>query len=141
MGSTASICSNTIKNGPYTLPVEDQIIEAPSKLSLEVQRVTITKDVTITMMYRSYWYSYCYNGGSLDPNTGCDEFVKQYLPSYEEATEWINENKCSVGNDCKDCWGSDSRACLEATYASKHWTDGKELEKTSNNNHFACHFF
>lgn len=72
---TTTICSNTIKTGPYTLPLEEEIIEIPSKLFLKAVRIKITKDVTIAMMYRAYWSSYCYNGGSLDPNTGCEESI------------------------------------------------------------------
>lgn len=137
--ANSSICSNNIKTGPYTLTFDEQEINVPSKRTLTIERARITKNVEIAMMYRSYYSSYCYNGGSLDPNTGCDVGITQILPDYEESSQWIKQNMCSVGYDCTNCWGSDAQACLEAKTRPRYWTNGKEIIKHANNNHFPFH--
>lgn len=134
----ANMCSKTAK-GPYQLAKDDIQYTAPSKINMLVERVRIIKDVRLAVMHRAYWTSYCYNGGSLDGNTGCYNGVTQLLPDYEESKKWIAENKCYVGSDCRDCWGRDSGACLAPEKAEKHAVVAKELERSQNNNHFAFH--
>lgn len=133
------LCSGANKKGPFTFAKDNTIYSAPSKTTIMIERARIIKDVELTIMYRSYYKSYCYNGGALDPNTGCYNGINQYLPSYEESTAWIHEDKCYVGSDCKDCWGSESDACKNPEAASKHSVKGKELERYESNNHFAFH--
>lgn len=132
-------CSSSIKQGPYTLEKPMLNMTVPTRHKLVFQRVWIDKDVELTIMYRSFWSSYCYMGGNIDPNTGCYRGITQDLPSYQEADEWIQNQKCKIGNDCTDCWGSDSDACIDPTNNKNIWTTGKELEKKENNNHFFCH--
>lgn len=132
-------CSSTARKGPYKLDQERVKIDAPSKSSLEIERARVTRDAVIVMLHRSYYKSYCYNGGPLDPNTGCYDGLTNQLPSYTETTEWVQRNKCSVGPDCTDCWGRDADRCLRPEEATKRWVEEKEMVKSSNNNHFTQH--
>lgn len=132
-------CSDTDKKGPYSLKNQKLKITVPSKLVMEIERIRIIEDVEITMFYRSYWQSYCYQGGALDGNTGCFKSIKQYLPGFEETNQWLFRNKCSVGYDCNDCYGYDSDFCNGQVYADQRWVDQKELQRNANNDHFAHH--
>lgn len=134
-----SICSNSIKQGPYVFEQPMLEISIPSKHQLLVTRLTVTKDVEIAILSRSFWKSYCYMGGSIDPNTGCYRSIVQDLPSNKEANEWIKHNKCLIGRDCTDCWGTDAQACIDPKRKKELWVEGKELEKHENNNHFLFH--
>lgn len=134
----SNLCGTQSK-GPYILPIYKNEINAPTRSTIQVERAQVVKDVELTLMYRSFWTSYCYNGGALDGNTGCINNLRQKLPDYEESAKWIEKQACSVGPDCKACWGSDSQVCLKPEELPQTWTKGKELEKLSNNNHFAFH--
>lgn len=138
--ASGTLCSTTVKKGPYKLlQDEGPQFKTPSRRIMEVERATIIQDAEITIMYRALWKSYCYNGGSLDWNTGCFSGLTQYVPTDEETTEWISRNECSVGWDCTDCYGSDSDACNNPEQAMNKWVKGKEMHKLQNNNHFAMH--
>lgn len=137
--SEASLCSNAARKGPFEFQEETAKIITPARTTFTAQRIRVTQDVELAVLYRSYWKSYCYNGGALDGNTGCFNGVTQAVPSYEESKKWIEAGKCAVGPDCADCWGNDAKACLEIDAAAKHMINGKELTKTVNNNHFAFH--
>lgn len=143
MGIVGSVgttpCSKTTKKGPYSFKHEPTQVITPSKRNITMERIRITQDVELTMVHRSYWTSYCYNGGALDPNTGCINQLTQDLPKAEEISEWLKKQQCAVGPDCTDCWGSDARICLKPGSTGKHWVAGKELTKGSNNNHFPFH--
>nr|APG77884.1 hemagglutinin [Hubei earwig virus 1] len=68
------------------------------------------------IMTRSYWSSFCYNGGSLDPNTGCVINSKQLNPKRKEAIMWKEKEMCLVGNICRmegPCWGSEAEKCKD----------------------------
>lgn len=132
-------CNSEIRKGPFQIEQKKLDITAPSKLTLTIERSRVTEDVEIALMYRSYWKSYCYNGGSLDWNTGCFNDMNQLLPSYEEATEWIRREQCSVGAECTDCWGSAAQQCIAPETHENVWVKSKELEKITSNNHFAFH--
>lgn len=132
-------CSSRDRKGPFELDQQRTKISAPSKIVVQLERVQVTRDATIAILERSYYQSYCYQGGPLDPNTGCFNEIKQSLPGYEEASEWVAKNKCAIGQDCTDCWGTDAEACLRPEETPKHWVDQKELIAASNNNHFAFH--
>jgi len=102
------------------------------------KRVYISGEAKLFTGYRSAWTSYCYNGGSMDGNTGCVSKLEHIPPTEEELITWIRTGKCKVGPDCQDCWGSDSTVCLNHDL-SVEVKNGKELVKASNNNHFAYH--
>lgn len=134
------LCNDGSKRGPFEFGRDSASYTTPSKILLEVERVRIVRDVELAVMYRSYWSSYCYNGGALDGNTGCYSGLTQALPSYEESLKWIKEARCYVGKDCTDCWGSDSDACLSPNGgAEKFPVSGKELTRRETNNHFMFH--
>lgn len=138
-GCSAATCSSTIKQGPFEFEKPILSMSIPSRHKITFRRAEVTRDVEIAVMFRSYWKSYCYMGGNIDPNTGCYRGITQDLPSFQEADEWIKNNKCKIGNDCTDCWGSDSVACLDPTNNRSRWVEGKELNKLENNNHFLFH--
>lgn len=137
--TNATTCSKTMKKGPYTFKPEPMQVVPPSRKNLTLERAWVLQDVQLTMAYRAYWTSYCYNGGPLDPNTGCVDGITQNNPALEEILRWTEKGECLVGNDCTDCWGSDARACLQPNLANKHWMTNKELTRSSNNNHFPFH--
>lgn len=134
-----STCSTTIKQGPYVFQQPILNMSIPTRQSLMFTRISIVEDAELAIMYRSYWASYCYMGGSIDPNTGCYRGITQDLPSYLETEEWIQKGKCLIGKDCTDCWGSDAEACILPDKNKTTWVNNKELKKLENNNHFLFH--
>lgn len=133
------MCKEDYKKGPFQL--EKTVLDSsfPEKVVMTATRHTVTTDVRLTIFYRSFWTSYCYNGGALDPNTGCENKHTQNIPTQSEAMKWIDKGECAVGSDCKNCWGSDAQICLNPAMTEKKWYHKKELSKDSNNNHFPFH--
>lgn len=138
VGGTAT-CSTAIKRGPYVLKKPFLNMTVPTKHKIIAKRITVVKDVELAVMYRSYWSSYCYSGGNIDPNTGCFRGITQDLPSYIEAMAWASNQTCLVGKDCTDCYGSDSDACLDPKKDKVNWVEHKELHQLENNNHIFRH--
>lgn len=132
-------CSATLKRGPFRLIQQDAKIKAPTRIIRKVERLVINANAEMAVMYRSYWKSYCYQGGSLDGNTGCFNGIHQDLPAYKETDLWIEKNQCAVGKDCVGCAGQESDHCLNMRDEVKKWVDEKELTKHENNNNFARH--
>lgn len=132
-------CYPSSRKGPYVLKENPPTVKPPSKTVIEIERATVTMDVELTMMQRSFWSSYCYQGTGFDPNTGCFSGLTQALPGYVEAQEWVKKQQCAIGWDCKDCYGDASDACLRPMEGVKKWVKGKELERIENNNHIARH--
>nr|DBA44335.1 TPA_asm: hemagglutinin [Cotesiavirus orthomyxi] len=63
---------------------------------------------------RSYWKSYCYNGGAWDKNSYCVSSKNELNPDEEELMDWIKNKKCKIGPICRvdgPCWGSDAEKC------------------------------
>lgn len=135
-------CSSAIKQGPYVFEKPIFSIFTPSKHNLYFTRLTVIEDVEIAIMYRSYWSSYCYMGGNIDPNTGLylcnNRYTTNDFPTYKEADEWIDQKRCLIGNDCTDCWGSDAQACVTPPNNKSIWVNSKEMKKLENN-HFFFH--
>lgn len=137
--SWGALCSKSTSKGPFKITEDRVNITSPSKRSTTAQRITITREVEMAVMHRAYWKSYCYNGGALDPNTGCFSGLIHDLPDYTESKLWIASRSCAIGTDCTDCWGSDAIACLEPEKVPKKMVSGKELVRKENNDHFAFH--
>lgn len=89
--------------------------------------------------YRARWTSYCYNGGALDPNTGCVDFLSPAPPSKEELDKWARLNQCEICHSYSNAWGSDAEVCLKNPEPCNVWVERQEVEKVSTNNHFAYH--
>ncbi|AIY25033.1 hemagglutinin protein [Wellfleet Bay virus] len=112
----ASPCSSESCAGPYKLGTQE-----PLKIDVKSahHRVRITKyptEIDAHIGYRSRYTAYCYSGGAVDPNTGCDKIHRFYPPNQTELKEWVLEGKCSYGVECKnqgDCWGSDAALCFD----------------------------
>lgn len=136
---TFATCSNQIKQGPFEFEKPKLNLTLTVKHVVSFIKVKIIKDVQLTTMYRSYWKSYCYNGGSLDPNTGCFAGETQDLPNYQESQEWIKKDQCLAPRDYIDYWGKDSDLCLQPDILTKEWINKKELRRIQNNNHFPFH--
>lgn len=134
----AVVYGKSVGYGPYTIK-EHETPLAPIKIKVEVERAMVVENTHLAMLQRSFWKSYCYQGSSLDPNTGCFNGIVQVLPSMREARRWIDHNQCSVGFDCIDCYGDASDACLKPLETARRWTASKELKTTTSNNHFARH--
>nr|AVR52569.1 HA [Photinus pyralis orthomyxo-like virus 2] len=87
---------------------------------IEVTRATAIVDsypdeVEIGMIKRQRYTSYCYDGTSMDPNTGCKQSTVTMLPSISTAREWVYDGLCKTGKECPpdgDCTGSDAKICL-----------------------------
>lgn len=127
------------RKGPFKLTTVERAVSIPAKTRAVLERATIIKDVEITILHRSYWSSYCYQGTGFDPNTGCFSGITPAPPSYQESNDWIARNQCSVGQDCEDCYGDASDACLRPMENPRIWVDSHQLRKLENNNHFARH--
>lgn len=131
-------CSDEQHQGPFR--ISDPVRNFPTVIDIFTtsKRIFIQGEAKLFTGYRSAWTSYCYNGGSMDGNTGCTSTLEHFPPNKEELVTWITTGKCRVGPDCKDCWGSDSTVCLNYDL-SVNVPNGKKLVKASNNNHFAYH--
>ncbi|GLV40846.1 hypothetical protein CBL_10021 [Carabus blaptoides fortunei] len=79
--------------------------------------------IEIGIIKRNRLTIYCYNGSSINPNTGCTEKTTRYGPEPHKASKW-NENKiCPIGYECapsSDCWGSTSKQCFDSTIVNLH---------------------
>lgn len=67
----AMTCNKEVGRGPFELEQEKLEIGTAMKKVLRLQRISVEKNVELAIGHRSFWSSFCYNGGSLDPNTGC----------------------------------------------------------------------
>lgn len=112
--------------GPFKLRIMDTVLDIIAKKNISLEKITVERNVELTTVYRSFWRSYCYNGGSLDPNTGCPGEIVQLIPNYEEAKVWETREMCQVGADCTDCWGTESEGCLNPETKERKWVPGKE---------------
>ncbi|QFR36191.1 glycoprotein [Thailand tick thogotovirus] len=135
----ATMCNKQQKQGPYSFKEYVATSLNLSRLELEVTRTQI-RDTgkNFYIGYRSVWRSYCYNGGSVDPNTGCINSLEPRPPTETELEKWGSESACYTGPDAANAWGSDSRICLENWRMNNKYT-AKELTKRSNNNNFPYH--
>lgn len=118
---TCSVVAGTDPRGPYTLQEHKPKFTAPAKIKVMLERARVIEDAEIAVMYRSYWKSYCYQGSSLDWNTGCFAGVTNALPTYQETGEWITLDKCRIGFDCEDCYGELSDACIKPMEGPTKW--------------------
>ncbi|BBD20267.1 glycoprotein [Oz virus] len=136
---TASLCNKQQQQGPYSL--KNYVAKSLNLSRIEIQ-VTKTQvrdtGTNFFIGYRALWRSYCYNGGSLDGNTGCNNELIPKAPDEAELLEWTKQDQCMTGPDATDAWGSDSQICFTRWNMDVPYK-AKELEKRSNNNHFAHH--
>lgn len=133
-------CSNDMKQGPFKLTIPESTIPKIFKFTTSVTKFSIlTNSANLLVGYRSVWSSYCYNGGSLDPNTGCFNEMKKIPPSEIDLRKWEVRKECEICNDVFNGWGSDSRKCQAFNEPCNVWAHSKELEKRSTNNNFAYH--
>nr|URY50687.1 HA protein [Quaranjavirus sp.] len=123
-------CSDKECTGPYKLS-DPTIPQAPVSNERHIARVyTQLPKVRAYIGYRSRYTAYCYEGGVLDPNTGCYKEHKMVPPSKEEMQDWISKGQCSYGHECSkggDCWGGDADKCLDSS-ANLNWAKGKEFQ-------------
>nr|AHB34063.1 glycoprotein [Aransas Bay virus] len=137
---TLAECDPESPSGPYILdsfhpPQVDLIRE-----TIRAKRITPSQEEEVfTVGYRAAWKSYCYNGGPLDSNTGCNTELVPLPPTKQELEDWGDKGKCEHGDSCVDCWGSDSYACLNQLNPHGHWTERRELQRRETNWKFAYH--
>uniref|UniRef100_A0AAT9JNA5 Hemagglutinin protein n=1 Tax=Blattella germanica orthomyxovirus 1 TaxID=3133491 RepID=A0AAT9JNA5_9ORTO len=114
--SIAVIIEASLPTNPTTHPgklVKNR--EVKQIIKLQRNTVTIESYPLTTNLYthrrRVYW-KYCYNGGNLDPNTGCSSNTEEVPASrIEEVDRWVTSGKCRTGKECPPrgwCWGSDA---------------------------------
>nr|QMP82330.1 hemagglutinin [Phasmatodean orthomyxo-related virus OKIAV172] len=126
MWSMAITC--TLKcTGPLYIEKPETIVPKIRGRDYNSTLVVFQEKVSVVVATRSRWVNYCYDGGSIDPNTGCDQDHSNVLPSKEEAIEWTKRGKCNIGHICRpdgDCWGSDASKCKDSTM--KTWVKSSE---------------
>lgn len=71
--------------GPYSFSQSELTLKAPTREMITLNMVSIGRNVQLALMERAYCSSYCYNGGSLDPNTGCSHGLVNEKPTMEKA--------------------------------------------------------
>ncbi|AHB34057.1 glycoprotein [Upolu virus] len=135
-----SECDRDSLSGPYVLdsfhPPQVELIRE----TITVRRISPIQDKEVfTVGYRAAWKSYCYNGGPLDSNTGCNTELIPVPPTEEELKEWSRKGMCQYGPVCVDCWGSDSYACLKKLDHTGNWAAKRELQRRETNWKFAYH--
>nr|QQN90105.1 envelope glycoprotein [Soybean thrips thogotovirus 1] len=134
------ICSDQLTKGPYKLNAPRSMKINLTREELPFVRYSLDSDIQATVAYRALWRSYCYNGGSLDSNTGCENSLKQFVPSKEEVDKWKMRGHCLVGKEAEDAWGSDSYVCLEQPKFEDNWKQNPtELVRKTQNRRFAYH--
>nr|BDF92398.1 envelope glycoprotein [Oba virus] len=128
-----SPCISKACTGPYALEMS-----SPPKIQIEEshQRLDVfyTQPAKVHIGYRSRYTAYCYQGGALDPNTGCDKITHPHPPSGGELLAWGLRGECNYGIECDrggDCWGSNARVCFDET-TDRNWA--KEKEYVGNQN-------
>lgn len=132
-------CSDDQNQGPFRLKEPERNFPEVDHQEVVVSRYRIVGKAEIIVGYRSNWISYCYNGGALDSNTGCLNTIKPAPPTEGELITWVKTRRCKIGRECKDAWGSDANECCLVDELVKEVPLGTEIEKRSNNNHFAYH--
>ncbi|ASR92126.1 hemagglutinin protein [Araguari virus] len=129
-----SPCSSQSCAGPYKLEgARPPVMKTTSSIT-HAQVVFYPPTVKGLIGYRSRYTAYCYNGGNVDPHTGCFKNHKNYRPTCEELRQWEKDKKCSYGWECLkngDCWGSDASKCLDTNTninkaARKEFQDNNE---------------
>nr|WGJ63874.1 glycoprotein [Bourbon virus] len=135
----AELCNKQQQQGPFTFVDYQESPLNVSRLQIKVTKTTVQdRGKNFIIGYRAYWRSYCYNGGSLDGNTGCYNSLNPKPPTKDELKAWGQEEVCYTGPEVQDAWSGDSSICfVDWKMDNKH--RAKELEKRSNNNHFAHH--
>lgn len=112
---------------PMVLKEPQNLIPQIANKDFKAKMMKFPKKIGYNLMSRSRWTSYCYDGGFIDPNTGCSSSWKGISPTIQEAREWKSRNQCQIGHICRidgDCWGSDSNKCKDETISK--WVDHSE---------------
>nr|UAJ23567.1 HA [Granville quaranjavirus] len=114
--------------------IDPHIQQSPVSNEIHVANI-FTQQATIkgTIGYRSRYTAYCYEGGLLDPNTGCYKSHKMIPPTEAELSAWSTKGKCSYGQECPKkgtCWAKESDKCFD-TRTELNWSTSKEYQ---NNN-------
>nr|QOQ34695.1 glycoprotein [Thogotovirus thogotoense] len=140
LGVAEPDCNTKTATGPYILDrYKPKPVTVSKKLYSATRYTTSAQNELLTAGYRTAWVAYCYNGGLVDSNTGCNARLLHYPPSRDELLLWGSSHQCSYGDICHDCWGSDSYACLGQLDPAKHWAPRKELVRRDANWKFAYH--
>nr|QOQ34676.1 glycoprotein [Thogotovirus dhoriense] len=133
------VCNKAQQQGPYTLTDYQEKPLNISRIQIKVVKTSVVaKGLNFHIGYRAVWRSYCYNGGSLDKNTGCYNDLVAKPPTESELRSWRQIQKCCTGPDAIDAWGSSASVCW-SDWKMEFCHTAKELKKYSNNNHFAYH--
>lgn len=72
-----------------------------------------TLEIIVTRRYR--YKAYCYWGGDLDSNSGCDKSLYEVNITKRQSEEYVLGDKCMVGTECPIdgwCWESSASVCL-----------------------------
>nr|QPZ88429.1 putative glycoprotein [Soybean thrips thogotovirus 2] len=136
-----ALCASTsfgeiYKIKPFKRNIIDSVTHAKYHLDLEMLSHDHVKAASMTRTRRK---NYCFSGGPLDKNTGCNEELSVILPHAQESYHWVRENSCFTGEDVFDKWGSDSEVCFREQTMNLQWANGKSLSSKIYNNHFWYH--
>nr|AYP67575.1 hemagglutinin [Old quarry swamp virus] len=119
----ASIISNWVSQntGEHLACTKPSILKEPLNVDMDIESsdseilvFEYPKTVDTILAARRKWFNYCYDGTSLDPNTGCSSSTKNLPPGRKEAIEWGLKRMCRIGHQCGpdgSCWGSDAAKC------------------------------
>nr|QPF16740.1 hemagglutinin protein [Ganwon-do negev-like virus 1] len=135
--------TNQVKNfclkdqckGPFII-TEPKRIEIKTKFSTEDLSVKILpQNVEAYIGMRKEYQAYCYDGTSIDPNTGCYKKFVDHPPDLPEMEHWIKTEKCYIGDICRkggSCTGDDAyKYCNTAGYPNEvSSSDFKEADQT-----------
>nr|APG77868.1 hemagglutinin [Beihai orthomyxo-like virus 1] len=115
-GNSESMCDTEKCTGPYQIEVPTIPTPKARWESIKAEIYCTEKvEVDSILAIKEKYHRYCYNGGNIDPNTGCYMGHHFYSLEFEEIIKWKNEGFCYTGPECKihgNCWGSESRKCL-----------------------------
>nr|QMP82386.1 hemagglutinin [Lepidopteran orthomyxo-related virus OKIAV178] len=76
------------------------------KPNIEMTKTTIKitegkSDINILYAKRKWLTIFCYDGTSIDPNTGCYETVTNKNPNCNTLREWMKKDLCPTGYECR----------------------------------------
>lgn len=125
-------CSTKGCAGPYRIgiPSVPKLKETLDEASGILYRANAT--IVGVMGKRQRYTSYCYDGGAIDPNTGCDRMYTSFSPGVNELLEWGKKEQCQRGIVCNkgdyECWGSGAARCTNNPRPFVEWVKESKMQ-------------
>jgi hypothetical protein len=77
----------------------------------EIEISEYPETLNVYTFKRRLYTKYCYNGGNIDPNTGCTQKTEHIKATKYDVIGCVREDKCPTGNECSpggNCWSDNA---------------------------------